>query len=119
MDRMIQDEQQLVAMLGGSTPQVMMSQMILSEFRTFRDVEWRDFHKNVTQWRSDMSERVTKIEVVVQAGLTNTPSRLSVLEEKMQAFDKLRWQLFGVVSAISAATAFLGWFFPRNGLIAH
>jgi hypothetical protein len=41
------------------------------------------------------------------------------LEEKMQAFDKLRWQLFGVVSAISAATAFLGWFFPRNGLIAH
>jgi hypothetical protein len=116
---MIQDEQQLVAMLGGSTPQVMMSQMILSEFRTFRDVEWRDFYQQVTQWRSDMSEHVAKIEVVVEAGLTgnnSTPSRLTVLEVKMQAFDKLRWQLFGVVSAVSAL---IGWFFPRNGIIEH
>ena len=69
MDRMIQDEQQLVAMLGGSTPQVLKSQMILIEFRTFRDVEWRDFHQQVTQWRSDMSERVTKIEVVVETSI--------------------------------------------------
>jgi hypothetical protein len=126
MEQMIKDEQTLVNSLGAMnpaammTPQVMMSQLILSEFRNFRDVEWRDFRAQATGWREDTAARLVKAELTLELSIVGTlqPSRLTVAENSIEELKKFKLQALALVGGFgalfSAVAAFVGWYWPRR-----
>jgi hypothetical protein len=77
---------------------------LLTEFRSFRDTEWREFRDQVMIWQNDTAQRVAKLESEVKAGLigNGTPSRLNVLEDKVSDLTKYKYWLLGVTAGVSA-----------------
>jgi hypothetical protein len=55
-------------------------QLLLTEFRAFRDTEWREFRESVASWQQDTGERIAQLETHVKSGITGNgqPSRLQV-----------------------------------------
>jgi hypothetical protein len=60
--------------------------LLLSEFRAFRDNEWRDFREQVWTWQQNTGERVAQLESQVKSGITGNgqPSRLQVVEDTVE-----------------------------------
>lgn len=131
MNQLINDEKTLVTALVSEsqaqntplmlTPQIVMSQLILAEFRAFRDGEWMRFRGEVDTFRNDMVSRVVRCESSIKVGLDGNgqPSRMKIVEDAIALLNKFRWQALALISAASALFALLGWAFPRNGLIGH
>jgi hypothetical protein len=80
------------------------TQILLQEFRAFRDSEFRDFRNEVAAWKQETGERVTALEVKVKDGLEDngTPSRMTAVETRVSGLEKIRWKTTGIVSAIWA-----------------
>jgi hypothetical protein len=81
------------------------SQLLLQEFRSFRDTEFREFREAVNEWQCDSAQRLTKLEAEVKAGVigNGTPSRLSVVECKINTLERWRWYTYGFIVATSSA----------------
>jgi hypothetical protein len=105
---------------GMLSPQVMMSQLILSEFRNFRDIEWRDFRAQVTSSHLDTGARLAKAEQSIEMAIDGNgrPSRLDVAESDIDELKKFRWQALAYCAAacgfLSSVAAFIGWYWPRH-----
>lgn len=108
------------AQAGMLSPQVMMSQLILSEFRNFRDIEWRDFRAQVTTSHLDTGARLAKAELSIELAIDGNgrPSRLDVAESNIDELKKFRWQVLAYCASscsfLSAVAAFIGWYWPRR-----
>ncbi len=77
-------------------------QLLLTEFRSFRDTEWREFRVSVSAWQQETGERVAQLETQVKAGVTGNgqPSRLALVEQRVTSLERFRWYLAGVAVAI-------------------
>jgi hypothetical protein len=105
---------------GMLSPQVMMSQLILAEFRNFRDIEWRDFRAQATANHTDMGTRMAKAEISIEMAIDGKgrPSRLDLAESDIDELKKFRWQALAYCASacgfLSSAAAFIGWYWPRH-----
>lgn len=81
--------------------------LLLTEFRSFRDQEFRAFREQVTDWQRDMVGRTSTLETQVKSVVGNgQPGRLGVAEDKLDSLRRDRWIISGVL--LSASTL-IGW----------
>jgi len=75
------------------------SQMLLDEFRTFRD-DFADFRKELGEWKQDKGERIVKLETVVKPALQSNgqPSQISTIDKRVTSLE----QKWGKVIAVGA-----------------
>ena len=66
--------------------------LLLAEFRAFRDNEFREFKDDVSTWKSDNGTRIGILENDVKSGIKGNgqPSRLAILEKKVELLEDLR-----------------------------
>ena len=89
------------------------TQILLQEFRSFRDQEFRAFRGDLSEWQQQTGERVASLESDVKQGIRGNgqPSRLAEVEEKVAMLEKWKWYLMGawvvVAAAISTVTSWL------------
>jgi hypothetical protein len=78
-------------------------QLLLTEFRAFRDTEWREFRVAVSSWQQETGERVAQLETQVKAGVTGNgqPSRLQVAERSIDQLNRFRYWLLGCAGVLS------------------
>jgi hypothetical protein len=78
--------------------------LLLQEFRSFRDTEFREFREDIASWRQNSGERLAKLESEVKSGVSGNgqPSRLAIVEDRVDALQRDRWFGAGVVAAISS-----------------
>lgn len=107
MDQIITDETNLVHQLVSGSAQATLSNLILSEFREYRGHD--------TSWKLDNTAKMGALQASVRSGLDGNgqPSRVAVLEAKVEMLQKFQWKLLGIASALGSIAAVLGWAFPR------
>ena len=90
------------------------AELLLQEFRAFRDTEFREFREDVASWKQDSGERLAKLESEVMTGVSGNgqPSRLAVVESKVQNLERLTWIVSGVIIAVQAAVGALAHWWP-------
>jgi hypothetical protein len=78
-------------------------QLLLTEFRAFRDTEWREFRESVASWQQDTGERIAQLETQVRSGVTGNgqPSRLQVAERNIDQLNRFRYWLLGIACVAS------------------
>jgi len=97
--------------------------LLLQEFRAFRDNEFREFKDDVATWKQDAGERLAILENDVKSGIKGNgqPSRLATaekrieelqdiraderipeIEEKVDSLLQLRWKISGMAIAVFA-----------------
>lgn len=96
--------------------QEVVAQLLLAEFRHFRDVEWLNFRDQVGEWRTKNEARLTALETLVEDGLVDNeqPSRLTVVERTVEELVRMKYWVLGWTAAVSGVCALIGWFFPRH-----
>ena len=79
------------------------AQLLLAEFRAFRDTEFRKFKDDVANWREDSASRIGVLETQMKAGVTGngTPSRLTVVEKRTRSLERARWYEAGAIVVIA------------------
>lgn len=79
-------------------------ELLLAEFRAFRDTEWRQFREDVSGWKADAGERLATLETNVKTGITGNgqPSRLQVVENEVKRLTNFKFKLIGIACAASA-----------------
>jgi len=108
-------------------------ELILLEFRAFRDTEFRTFREEAEKGRKEAAERIAKLEIHVKEGIVGNghPSRLTQAETHltmllsqmstvMQALATVRteklafWKRVALAGAFAGpAAAWAGWFIPK------
>jgi hypothetical protein len=81
-----------------------------SEFRAFRDTEFREKMDALADWKLDTGERLSVVETTVCTaivGVSGTPSRLTLVEKTTQSIQKSIWTLAGAGSVIGAVVGYL------------
>lgn len=83
--------------------------MLLAEFRSFRDSEWRDFRDNDSAWKQSTGERLAQVETHIKTGITGNgqPSRLKVVEDSVAKLDRFKYWLLGAASGVSSVVSIL------------
>lgn len=78
-------------------------QLLLTEFRAFRDTEWREFRASVVSWQQDTGERIAQLEIQVKSGITGNgqPSRLQLAERSIDQLNRFRYWLLGGAGVLS------------------
>ena len=78
-------------------------QLLLTEFRAFRDTEWREFRESVSAWQQEAGERVAQLETQVKVGVTGNgqPSRLALAERSIAELNRFRYWVLGAAAGIS------------------
>lgn len=96
---------------------ISISQLLLQEFRAFRDVEFREFASEILTWKQDIGERVSSIESKIKPALENNgqPSRLSVVENRVTALERERWRVAGAIGAMVVVSGMV-WEFVKHKL---
>jgi hypothetical protein len=84
-------------------------QLLLTEFRAFRDTEWREFRESVSAWQQETGERIAQLEAQVKAGVTGNgqPSRLQVVEHNVEQLNRFRYWLLGFAGVASVIMHYL------------
>jgi hypothetical protein len=77
-------------------------QLLLQEFRAFRDSEFREFKDDVATWKQDSGARIATLESDVKAGIKGNgqPSRMSIVEEKVSRLERFKWQVTSAGAAL-------------------
>ncbi|MDR3746666.1 MAG: hypothetical protein P4M04_00655 [Acidobacteriota bacterium] len=90
-------------------------QLLLTEFRAFRDTEWREFRESVSAWQQETGERVAQLEVKAQDLSGNgQPGRMTIAEQGIAALQRVRYWQLGAAAALSGAlTLVLHYLLPR------
>lgn len=79
-------------------------QLLLTEFRAFRDSEWREFRESVASWQQDTGERIVQLETEMRDLYGNgRPGRVSKLESKTDGHSRIIWLAMGAWTVINAA----------------
>ena len=89
--------------------------LLLQEFRSFRDTEFRTFRQDVSSWVQSSGERLAKLESEVKSGVSGNgqPSRLAIVEKDVEELQHNRWFGAGVVAALSSALTLGGGYLLR------
>jgi hypothetical protein len=92
------------------------TELLLQEFRAFRDQEFRDFKDDVATWKQETGERVKALETTVDEGLIDNgqPSRMTVVERKVSVLERITWIASGVLLTIQAFVGLLIEWRPWN-----
>lgn len=85
------------------------AELLLQEFRAFRDNEFREFRDDVATWKQGTGERLTALETTVGDGLIDNgqPSRMTVVERKVSVLERITWIASGVVLTVQAVVGLL------------
>jgi hypothetical protein len=85
------------------------AELLLQEFRAFRDNEFREFRDDVAAWKQDSGERLKALETTVEDGLIDNgqPSRLTAVERKVSVLERVAWIASGVLLATQAVVGIL------------
>jgi hypothetical protein len=79
-------------------------QLLLTEFRAFRDMEWREFRESVSTWQRETGERVAQLETKAQDVCGNgQPGRLTTAEQDIAALQRFWYWQLGAAAALSGA----------------
>ena len=80
-------------------------QLLLTEFRAFRDTEWREFRESVSAWQQETGERIAQLEVKTQDLCGNgQPGRMTVAERSIAALQRFRYWQLGAAAVLSGIT---------------
>lgn len=83
-------------------------QLLLTEFRAFRDTEWREFRESVSAWQQGTGERVATLETLVKDVVGNgQPGRLTNVESAVSGLQRWRYWLTGIAATTTAASSFI------------
>ena len=93
------------------------ARLLLTEFRAFRDYEFRDFKDTVAEWKQDTGERVAQLETSVKSGVTGNgqPSRLSVVEQELEQLTRFRYWLLGASAAAGSVCGAISGYILSGG----
>lgn len=81
--------------------------LLLTEFRAFRDTEWRDFRESVASWQQNTGERMTQLQTQMRDLYGNgQPGRVSKLESKTEKHSRVIWLVMGAWTVINAIIAY-------------
>lgn len=81
--------------------------LLLQEFRSFRDNEFRQFRDEINSWRQETVERVATLEAHDKDISGNgQPGRMVNAEKKITLHDRVIWIGYGLLLSLQAA-AFL------------
>jgi hypothetical protein len=81
-------------------------QLLLTEFRAFRDTEFREFREDVAAWKQAIGERVATTETQVKDLYGNgRAGRVTAVEKKLAYHSKIIWIGTGVLFAIQVGLA--------------
>jgi hypothetical protein len=77
--------------------------------------EMRELRGQVQDWRVNEAERLSKLEEQVRTGISGNgqPSRLAVVEDRVEALQRDRWFGAGIVAAMSSALTLGGGYLLR------
>jgi hypothetical protein len=79
-------------------------QLLLTEFRAFRDTEWREFRESVSAWQQETGERIAQLETKAQDVCGNgQPGRMTTAEQSIAALQRFRYWQLGAAAALSGA----------------
>ncbi len=82
-------------------------QLLLTEFRAFRDTEWREFRESVSAWQQETGERVAELESQMRDLYGNgQPGRVSRLESKTDKHSRVIWLGMGAWTVINTIIAY-------------
>jgi hypothetical protein len=96
-------------------------QMLLQEFRDIRNIDLKDLREQVAKINTDAESRLTVLEAHVKSGITGngSPSRLSVIEKKMEGILEYKYWLVGIAAGVSGfvsiAACVIGFIFHLFG----
>ncbi len=80
--------------------------LLLTEFRAFRDTEFREFRDDVASWKLAIGERISKAETQVKDLYGNgRDGRVTAVEKKLAHHSKVIWIGIGVLFAIQGGLA--------------
>lgn len=85
------------------------AELLLQEFRAFRDTEFREFKDDVSTWKQDCGERLKALETTVEDALIDNgqPSRMTAVERKVSALERITWIASGVLLSVQAVVGLL------------
>ena len=85
------------------------SELLLQEFRAFRDQEFREFREDIASWRQESGERLKALETTVADGLVDNgqPSRMTAVEDKLSWLERILWTAGGVLLTVQSAVGIL------------
>jgi hypothetical protein len=82
--------------------------LLLQEFRAFRDNEWRIFRDQVVTWKEEDRARLTELEVHSKDIVGNgQPGRMANVEEKTSKLEKYKYWLIGIAAGVSGIVSIL------------
>lgn len=92
-------------------------QLLLTEFRAFRDTEWREFRESVSAWQQETGERVAQLEVKERdIGGNGQPGRMALAEQSIAALQRFRYWQLGAAAVVSVLfTLVLKYLLPQFG----
>jgi hypothetical protein len=69
-----------------------------------------------SELENENRSRIVKLEEQVKVGITGngTPSRLRAAEIAIDQLTQFKYRILGIMAAICAIGAFIGWFFPKK-----
>lgn len=77
-------------------------QLLLTEFRAFRDTEWREFRESVSSWQQENGERIAQLETEMRDLYGNgRQGRVSKLESKTDKHARIIWLGMGAWTVIN------------------
>jgi hypothetical protein len=90
------------------------AQLVLQEIRGVRD-DLQAFKNEVSEWKQELGERVASVETTIRPAIQGNgqPSRLSAVETRVTALEKMWWKAIGAAVAVwtilTTALHFLPW----------
>ena len=84
------------------------AELLLHEFRAFRE--------ELSAWKQETGERVTAIETAVKPAIQGNgqPSRLSAIEARVTALERVWWKVVGASAAVWAILTLVLHFIPSG-----
>lgn len=91
-------------------------QLLLTEFRAFRDTEWREFRESVAAWQQDTGERVVRLETVVKPALQGNgrPPQIVSIDTRVTRLEKAWGKVVAVGAAVWAAITIAAHYLPLS-----
>jgi hypothetical protein len=90
------------------------AQLLLQEFRAFRDSEFREFREDVSAWKQESGERIATLETQVKDVVGNgQPGRMTLAEQAIAALQRWRYWVLGGAAGVSGVVSVVAWVIVR------
>lgn len=80
-----------------------LTQVLLQEFRAFRDTEFSEFRNQLAAWQQESEKRVATLEAQVKDLYGNgRDGRVTIVEKRVSWLERLTWTASGIFMAVQA-----------------